>query len=214
MRAWSPVYANLISLDHSDRYAVGQYGSFNRETKEAHVRVALTQFFRGGRYGVSFLKMEDRASNIETQYFSDNPQHEPIKYTNIITSQPDSEKPILDTNRITIETSPINPIAPDGSTRINIEFYAKDDKSGVGHVYYKLLDPLGKVHFAYYIHSNFYTQFFVGDPTVYRRYLIQTTLPRGSAPGTWGLMELSLRDKALNRSTYNFTEIMHFKVKN
>jgi hypothetical protein len=37
-------------------------------------------------------------------------------------------------------------------------------------------------------------------------------LPVGSAPGTWGLQELSLRDKAYNQRAYNFVETVRFSV--
>ena len=39
-------------------------------------------------------------------------------------------------------------------------------------------------------------------------YTATVILPPGSAPGTWGITELTLRDRALNFKTYNFTEIV------
>ena len=43
-------------------------------------------------------------------------------------------------------------------------------------------------------------------------YTATVILPPGSAPGTWGITELTLRDRALNFKTYNFTEIVSFQV--
>ena len=37
-------------------------------------------------------------------------------------------------------------------------------------------------------------------------------LPVGSAPGRWGITELTLIDRAQNFKTYDFTEIVRFDV--
>jgi len=37
-------------------------------------------------------------------------------------------------------------------------------------------------------------------------------LPVGSAPGTWGLSSISVKDKAGNQRQYDFVEIVHFDV--
>ena len=89
---------------------------------------------------------------------------------------------------------------------------AWDDKSGLGVVSYRLLDPQGISHFEYHYHENFYNTFFQGDPTAAEEYVISTVLPIGSPPGTWGLQELTLRDKAGNTSAHNFVETVHFVV--
>jgi len=39
-------------------------------------------------------------------------------------------------------------------------------------------------------------------------------LPPGSAPGTWGVTELTLTYRAQNYKTYNFTEIVSFEIDN
>jgi hypothetical protein len=79
-------------------------------------------------------------------------------------------------------------------------------------VSYRLLDPQGLSHFQYHYHPNFYTQFFDGDPTAWAEYEIDVVLPVGSAPGTWGLQELDVQDKARNMRNYNFVETVQFQV--
>lgn len=44
------------------------------------------------------------------------------------------------------------------------------------------------------------------------QYVFQVVLPQGSAPGTWGLSQMSLRDHIGNRSTWKFTETLRFDV--
>ena len=212
MRKRSPVFANLISLDYNDLYRIQGYGPFNRGTKKGHVRLVLTEYHPPGDYGITYINMQDMALNRGRQYFSSNPAHRPVRFITITSRNPDYKKPVLDPNRMAVQAVPLNPSAPDGRTRVNIIFYAKDNKSGLGYVNYKLMDPLGKVHYNYFYHSNFYTRFFKGNPTVYKKYEIKTTLPKGSAPGQWGVMEIVLHDKAGNINTYNFLETIHFQL--
>ena len=215
MALHSPVYASLISLDHKDRYKIEKYGSFNKSNNMGQVKFNLTEYFPPGRYGVSYLMMEDRALNFGEQYFSDDPKHESIKFVRINPSNADYIKPVLDLKNISVQSTAQNPDAPDGQTLVKIHFRAKDDKSGLGLVYYKLRDPLGQVYQDYFIHKNTHTTFFEGeDPNVYQNYTIKKILPKGSPPGTWGVLEIILHDKANNIKTYNFAQLMHFKVKN
>ena len=208
----SPVYANIISTDYSEIYRIAEYGTYNGDSRRGRVNLVLTEFHPPGRYGASYVNMKDRALNRGSQYFSDNPRHEPIRTISIASRNPDYQKPVLDTERIFIRATPLNPVAPDGSTKVEVVFYAKDNKSGLGTVHYKLVDPLGKVHFNYFQHANFHTRFFQGDPAVYKKYKIKTTLAKGSPPGRWGLMEIVLQDKAGNIRTFNFLETIHFEI--
>ena len=212
MKSRSPVYTNIISLDYSDLYSIQRYGTYNKKNRMAQVDLMLTEHHPVGRYGASYIMMEDMALNKKGQYFSDNPKHEPIKSLSIKPRDPDYEKPTLDINRIYIKADPKNPTSPDGSTNVEIVFYANDNKSGIGVVTYTLIDPLGKGHFNYFYHENFRTLFFKGNPTEEKEYRIRTTLPKGSPPGKWGLLEIVINDKAGNGNTYNFLETIHFQV--
>ena len=212
MKSRYPVHTFLVSVDYPELYRIENSGTFNENNNIGQTHLILTEFHPPGRYGVSYLHMKDKALNLKGQYFSDNPKHEPIKTVYIETRNPDYQKPTLDTERIYIQANPTNPTSPDGSTNVEIVFYAKDDKSGLGIVSYILGDPLGKRYFKSFIHSNTYTLFFKGDPTTEKEYRTQITLPKGSPPGKWGLLEVTLQDKAGNVNTYNFLETMHFEV--
>ena len=212
MRKNSPVYANMISLDHAHLYRITSYGDYEKANRAGHVQLLLTQYHPPGDYGISYLRMQDRALNYGEQRFSSDPNHEAIRYVTINSEDADYEKPVLDPNRITVQAAPVNPQAPDGQTNVEITFFAKDNKSGLDLVYYRLLDPLGKPHFNYFYHTNTYTLFYKGNPTENTKYTIRKTLPRGSAPGKWGLSEIVIHDKAGNVNTYNFLETIHFKI--
>jgi hypothetical protein len=127
-------------------------------------------------------------------------------------ANPDSDPPELRLSDITITAEPTNPDAPNGETQVQIVYHARDDKSGLGVVNYRLIDPQGGSHFEYHYHGNFYTAFFNGDPTVFVAYTISVVLPVGSAPGIWGLESMELSDKVDNTASHNFMELMSFDV--
>ena len=55
--------------------------------------------------------------------------------------------------------------------------------------------------------------YFTGDPMLYKNLPSQTIiLPVGSVPGTWGLAEMTVFDKAGNTLRTDFTEIVRFEV--
>ena len=51
-----------------------------------------------------------------------------------------------------------------------------------------------------------------GDPSQWTTYTWTVILPPGSAPGTWGLANMTVYDRAENIRQYDFTEIIHFEV--
>jgi hypothetical protein len=48
------------------------------------------------------------------------------------------------------------------------------------------------------------------DATTWVQYRAKVLLPRGSAPGTWGLYQFALADKVWGERSYNFTELFRF----
>jgi hypothetical protein len=54
--------------------------------------------------------------------------------------------------------------------------------------------------------------YFPGDPTIYETYHKRIILPVGSIPGKWGLVEMTVQDKAGNYKSNDFTEIVRFEV--
>lgn len=75
-----------------------------------------------------------------------------------------------------------------------------------------LRDPHGVTHFFRHYHKEFHDVYFSGNPTVYQSYHKTIILPVGSIPGTWGLAEMNVHDKAQNTLRAAFTEIVRFEV--
>jgi len=211
MRTGSPVYAQVTNPT-SGAYRLENYGTYDPVTKTAQVVFNITEYFAPGNYGVTYIMMYDQAENMGDQRFSASPSDEALKTVYINPGNPDVTPPEIDLNRITITGTPVNPAAPDGETLVNIVYYARDDKAGLGLVSYSLLDPQGITHQQYHYHANFYTLFFNGDPTIWTRYEINVVLPKGSPPGTWGLKSMDIYDKAMNRQSYSFVETLHFSL--
>jgi hypothetical protein len=211
MRTNSPVYA-LVTNPDSSAYRIEDYGTYDPVTKTGQIVFNITEYFAPGNYGVPYIMMYDQAENMGDQRFSASPNDEALKSVYINPKNPDVIPPEIDLNRITITGTPVNPASPDGETLVTIVYYARDDKSGLGMVTYRLLDPQGISHVQYHYHDNFYTLFFNGDPTAWKRYEISVVLPKGSPPGTWGLQEMEVYDKARNRKSYSFVETLHFEL--
>jgi hypothetical protein len=199
------------TIDHDDftSYSISSYGEFNSKAHTCIVNFQITEYFRTGYYSVKQLVMSDIAGNDST-----------VNFTNILddnsvfvrTTNPDTNYPYLDTNNISITANPTNLVEPNGETNIKIIYYAKDDKSGLGHVSYILRDPQGIQHNFYHYHKNFHGLFFDENPSDLVRYDVNLILPEGSAPGKWALIQIKLDDKANNSKSYEFTELIHFEV--
>ena len=199
------------TIDHDEitSYSISSYGEFDSKTKTCIVNFKITEYFKTGDYSVKQIVMSDTAGNDST-----------INFTNILennsvfiqTTNPDTDYPYLDTKNISITANPTNPAEPNGETNIKIVYYAKDDKSGLGHVSYILRDPQGILHNFYHYHKNFHSLFFSENPSDLARYDINLILPEGSAPGKWALIEMTLDDKANNSKSYDFTELIHFEI--
>ena len=208
------IYRTFVRLSRGsgDSYTFKDaYGTYDSENHEAHINFLITEFYPTDDYYVSHITFYDLARTSVSVYFSESPNHEPRQAIHITTSNPDTHYPELDLNRIFVYAEPTHPEAPDGETLVTINYYARDNKSGLGKVDFSLRDPQGINHFEYHYHRNYYTNYFDGDPTVWERYTINIVLPKGSAPGIWGLSELTLNDKALNWHTYNFVETLIFE---
>ena len=128
------------------------------------------------------------------------------------TTRPDLTPPVLDVNTVTIRAVPTNPRAPNGETRVYIAFRVKDDISGYRSNSLMLRDPNGVEHFYRHYDQDYEKIYFTRDPAVFVTYNYLITLPVGSIPGTWGLAEMVVQDKAQNRFKADFTEIVRFEV--
>ena len=197
------------------------WGEYNLQTGEASVELEIPDYFPGGTYKLNYIKMVDIALNAQGVYFTD-PGHglrdeqiiidEEPATIDVQTTNPDDIPPVLDLNQITIQAEPTNPEAPNGETQVDISFRVKDNISGYRSTNMYLRDPNGVMHFFRHYDSDFYKVYFTRDPAVYETYHKTVILPVGSIPGTWGLAEMNVFDKAENILRANFTEIIRFEV--
>ena len=206
------VYAAIIG--GTAAHSTECYGTYDAATQTATMNISITEYYPSGDYYAVSAIFSDLARNGRSIYFSDSPLDEPIKKIHITTPDPDYDAPEVDLNRITVFAEPTHPEAPNGETLVTINYYARDNKSGLRGVSYCLRDPQGIDHFAYHYHRNSSTLYFDGDPTVWEKYTIKCVLPQGSAPGIWGLSELSVSDRVWNNRIYNFVETLMFEPGN
>lgn len=218
------VCANLNDefLETYSRDGSFDYGNYNPETGKVSVDFIMPDYMPSGRYELNRICMRDIAYNGINVFFTHEPDQDPSdnyrhldetpKSIAIKTENPDLQSPILDLNKITIKAEPTIPEAPNGETIVDITFFVKDNISGydIGGMY--LRDPHGSMHHFWHYPPGRGEMYFTGDPTVYKSYQQQIILPVGSIPGTWGLAEMTLHDKARNVSKYDFTEIVRFEV--
>jgi hypothetical protein len=199
-------------------------------------RYPIPEYFPSGWYKVTQIYMKDQAQNdaratfmIDTtgyQVRSNETKH--LRDSILITTQyADHLPPQLDMNAITIRANPTNPVAPDGETLFEMEFFAKDSsgypgkEAGLMNGYYVLRDPQGKqFHMSMQqdLAKQFKTDFYYrlddpeGTPGTWRKYKVSTLLPRGSAPGLWGVEAIGLIDRANNMKHFNFVETVRFDI--
>ena len=215
----SGVYAQMNDENRETYSRRENWGEYNPETGEASVKLIIPDYFQSGTYTVSTITMEDTALNSSGVYFTNffgehnnSDLDETPATIDITTINPDSVPPVLDLNQITIQAEPTHPEAPNGETQVDITFRVKDNISGYAKTEMLLRDPQGVTHFFRHYDKDFWTIYFSRDPTVYQTYHKTIILPVGSIPGTWGLAEMTVYDKAQNTLRADFTEIVRFEV--
>ncbi len=215
------IHARLNDLNRETYSRREEDGTYSMETNEASVQLTIPDYWQNGTYSLNYIFMIDIALNKRGVYFTHFGQtlrddqiaidEEPATIE-IRTTNPDSAPPTLDINQITIDAEPTNPEDPNGETRVEITFRIKDNISGYAKADLFLRDPQGVMHRFVHYHDLFHELYFQGDPTVYQTYQKTIILPVGSAPGTWGLAQMNVLDKALNIFRADFTEIVRFEV--
>ena len=210
----SGVYAG-INDENTETYSIEQWGEYIQKREglwEASVQLAVPDYFPSGRYKINRIFMDDLAGNGNGVYFTEDGADELPATIEIQTTNPDTQPPVLDVNRIRIQAKPKYPDAPNGETQVDITFRVKDNISGYGHTNMLFRDPHGVTHFFRHYDKDFWSLYFSRDPTVYETYHKTVILPAGSIPGTWGLAEMTVFDKAENTQRHDFTEIVRFEV--
>lgn len=136
---------------------------------------------------------------------------------------------------IRVTAVPSNPESPDGQTIVTISYWGYDqgpveNASGLKVVTFTLRNPQGQEFTYYHTDSNNevvgkspsrdryfscpeLTSANLGscDATTPVRYETQFILPKGSAPGIWGIPLVELEDKANNYASFSFEEILRFE---
>lgn len=205
------------------KYSPGTY-SGNYEAGKCLLEYIMPSYMPSGTYRLNYIKMIDEAGNESRNYFAtpsgvdtgDNfagdELDELAKEVVLETSNPDITAPELDLNNISINATPTNPDNPNGETIVKFTFRVKDDISGYKLGYYTFRDPQGLTSGYYHYPERRSEIFPTAEDLDWYEYTSTVILPAGSAPGTWGVVELTLRDRALNFKTYNFTEIISFQT--
>jgi len=203
------------------KYSSGTY-SVNYVAGKCIIEYVMPSYMPSGTYRLNYINMYDEAGNKSSNYFStpsgidtgDNfagdQLDELAKEVILETTNPDTSPPEIDLNSLRISATPTNPDNPNGETIVTFTFSVKDDISGYKLGYYTFRDPQGLAS-GYYHYSDRRSELFpTAEDLNWYEYTSTVVLPAGSAPGTWGVVELTLRDRALNFKTYNFTEIISF----
>ena len=170
-------------------------------------------YMPGGVYELKQLYFQD-AINRESAWLPKIDDQ--IQKVTIETKTPDMTPPTLDVNRITVDAQSANPANPNGETFVTVAYYVKDDISGFESGHIAIRDPLGGERrydiWGPYTYRSTREIYFQDDPSVYRKYTSNIYLPEGSVPGVWGVIGISVTDKARNTIYHDFTEITRFEV--
>lgn len=232
----SNIRINFPNPDQSETYFMELGTKAKDQTqllKEMEGHFFIQDYFPSGYYDFVEMYIGDEAGNRSYVQFVDDVDD----YTyadNIITfvavrdsiyietEFPDIVKPVIDENNITVTAEPTNPEAPNGETRVDINFNARDlsdfpgHEAGIRSVSLVLRDPQGK-QFGYQTgnetmnHPDLYLS--DTEPTRnsdWKNYRFDLVLPQGSAPGVWGISDIIIQDKVGNMQSYNFVEYVRF----
>ena len=216
----SPCYARLND-EHPDTYRFDEHGHYGPEENICRVNWVMPHYMPSSVYTLNYVRMRDRARNISRVYFG-HPGHrlrpvdsivdEDGPQIELVTDNPDTEPPELDVENISIHAEPTKPDNPDGETLVTLRYRVRDNLSGARDTAIYLRDPQGIDHFFWDTAPDRSQLFPSGDPSQWADRTFTVLLPAGSAPGTWGLAEMNVRDRAGNFKAYDFTEIIHFDV--
>jgi hypothetical protein len=207
----------------------------DKELSHITYRYPIPEYYPSGYYPITQIFLRDEAQNEFRETFMNdttgyivapNQQKHLRDSIQIKTSYPDYIPPVIDLNAINIKATPTNPLSPDGETLFEMEFFAKDssnfngNEAGIQNGNYVLRDPQGK-QFGFSMQSDFdkvKNGFYYlltdpdGNPGGWRKYKVSTLLPKGSAPGLWGVESIFLNDRAQNSKYFNFVELVRFDL--
>ena len=220
MRESWACYASMND-DNPDTYRVEEYGHHDPQESLCRVTFVMPHYMPSSVYTMNYIWMIDLALNQSGVYFGD-PKHglrqeqsivvETAQQIELVTNNPDIEPPELDVENISIHAEPTRPDDPNGETLVTLQYSVRDNISGFTTASLFLRDPQGIDHHFYAYAPDRNQLFPSGTPSQWSNHTWAVLLPAGSAPGIWGLAEMTLRDRAENFKAYDFTEIIHFDV--
>ena len=193
-------------------YSFQEYDDFVAASKRCEVTFVMPEYMPSSTYSLNRIKFWDAALNEGAADFTESALDESPPRVRLVTTSPDTEPPELDLNRIEVEAEPTNPEAPNGETIVRLTFRVRDNISGHTHTEVNLRDPQGVTHFFYVYDSEKPTWFPSADPKEWKTYKHEHVLPAGSAPGLWGIYDMTLVDRARNFISHDFTEVLRFEV--
>ena len=214
MRVNEPCYA-VLNDELLETYSREAYGDYDPQGGMCEVEYLMPDYVPSSVYSFVLIVMYDEALNVGDFKFGDSTEpatYEAPQQIEVITSNPDTEAPEVDLNAIEISAEPTNPDAPNGETLVTLTFRIRDNIAGFTHAALNLRDPQGIDHEFYGYDPHGGDLFPPVDPSQWKTYTWTVVLPPGSAPGTWGLAEMIVWDRAENFRQYDFTEIIHFDV--
>ena len=201
----------------ADIYSFAGHGPHD-DDDSCTAEIIMPNYMPSSTYSTVRVEMMDVAWNWGGAIFTGDGATEPPATVDLVTTNPDTEPPEVDLNRIWVDAEPTNPTAPNGETRVTVGVRFRDNISGVYGVWMYLRDPQGGTHYhGVYLHyldgpDGEYGIYPSRDPTQWMSFERVVILPAGSLPGTWGIAEIIVEDRAKNLQRHNFVEIIHFEV--
>ena len=211
MRSSNACYA-AINAAIRDTYSYREHGDAGDAGDTCTVEFLMPNYMPSTEYSVNYISMQDIALNYGSAKFTGEDGDEPPVTIELTTTNPDTEPPELDVNRIEVNAEPVNPEAPNGETEVTVSLLHRDNISGLSISTLLLRDPQGGTHLYYIYPEDAWELYPTSDPTEWQTLERVVILPPGSIPGTWGLAEVKLVDRAGNSEPHNFVEIVHFDV--
>lgn len=155
----------------------------------------------------------------------------PVLDTSVCTSNDPEERCIR------VHAYPVNPERPDGETIVRLSYWAWEEQelftaSGVRQAGIVFRNPQGQEFFYHHgdgstgvvgrsprLHDRYFScpdlvalEVPGCDATTPIKYEFEVRLPVGSAPGIWGVTEMTVKDHAGNYSKHQFTEVVTFQL--
>jgi len=178
------------------------------------VEMPFSPYRPSDQIGITQLMLAGKTLLTTNILYTSNPKpgDEAMPIVDWVSPDSDTAPPEVDLNDIHISAVTIHPEAPDGQTAISVTMRARDDKAGLKWLTYCLKSP-----FDLYVCRSFDSNsarniYYSGDPTAWVEKRDDWTMPKGSAPGTWGIASIGVEDLAGNYKWHNLTELIHFKV--